>query len=280
MNHLENLLSWATLSSEIVLCGFVFARKVQRTLPLFAAYACVLLACTIGVWLTYEISGFDSLTSYYAYWSSVLLDGVARSLAIAELCRYGLRAYRGIWALIWRVLAGLSAFLVARAITDAWQQPNKVAIAIATLDRDLALASIIILVALLLIRNYYGIALEPLQRGIALGICFISAVNVVANTFLRNLYAGALFAWFLESQKALWPALRPQYMQVEDVWSTVHLCSFMLSVGIWCFALRKPVPAPSEDRVLLPVEVYREMSPAINMRLATFNDRLVELLKP
>jgi hypothetical protein len=32
--------------------------------------------------------------------------------------------------------------------------------------------------------------------------------------------------------------------------------------------------------VLLPAEVYREMSPAINMRLATFNDRLMELLKP
>jgi hypothetical protein len=31
---------------------------------------------------------------------------------------------------------------------------------------------------------------------------------------------------------------------------------------------------------MLPADVYREMSPAINMRLATFNNRLVELLKP
>jgi hypothetical protein len=31
---------------------------------------------------------------------------------------------------------------------------------------------------------------------------------------------------------------------------------------------------------LLPADVYRELSPAINMRLATFNSRLVELLKP
>ncbi len=280
MNHLENFLAWAAISSEIVLCGFVFARKVQRTLPLFATYAYVLLACSIGVWFTYELSGFNSLTSYYVYWGSVLVNGTARSLAIAELCRYGLRAYRGIWALVWRILTGLAVLLVARAVMDAWQQPNKVAITVATLDRDLALASIVILVVLLVIRNYYGLALEPLQRGIALGICFISAVDVIANSVLRNLYAGALFAWFFESQKALWPALRPQYMHVEDLWSTVHLCSFMLSVGIWCFALRKPVPAPAEDRVLLPAEVYRAMSPAINMRLATFNDRLVELLKP
>jgi hypothetical protein len=54
----------------------------------------------------------------------------------------------------------------------------------------------------------------------------------------------------------------------------------MFTMGIWCFALRKPLPAQTESPVLLPVEVYREMSPAINMRLATFNDRLVGLLKP
>lgn len=280
MNHLENFLSWATLSFEIVLCGFVFARKVQRILPLFAIYTCVILACTIGVWLTYTYSGFNSLTSYYAYWSSILLNAIARSLAIVELCRYGLRAYRGIWALVWRVLTVSAALLLARAAVDAWGQPNRVAIYGYTLDRDLAFASIIILAVLLLIRNYYGLALEPLQKAIALGICFVSAVDVIGNTIVRNLYAGYLFTWFLESEKALWPAIRPEYMRVTDLWSTVHLSSFMFSMGIWCFALRRPVRAPSEAPVLLPAAVYRELSPAINLRLSTFNDRMLELLKP
>jgi hypothetical protein len=54
----------------------------------------------------------------------------------------------------------------------------------------------------------------------------------------------------------------------------------MFTMGIWCYALRRPVLAPSESPVLLPTEVYQELSPAINLRLATFNDRLVELLKP
>jgi hypothetical protein len=163
---------------------------------------------------------------------------------------------------------------------DARGQPNGVAIYGATLDRDLALASIVILAVLLLIRNYYGLALEPLQRAIAAGICFICAVDVIGNTIFRQLYTGSLFSWFLTSQKSLWPVLRPQIMRVDDIWSTVHLFAFMFTMGIWCFALRKPLPAPSESPVLLPVEVYREMSPAINMRLATFNDRLVGLLKP
>jgi hypothetical protein len=280
MNHLEIALSWSTTVFEIVLCGFVITRKIQRTLPFFATYAFVLLICTVGVWLTYQYSGFTSFTSYYAYWGSILLNAAARSLAILELCRYGLRAYRGIWALVWRVLASLSILLLVRVAVDARGQPNGVAIYGATLDRDLALASIVILAVLLLIRNYYGLALEPLQRAIAAGICFICAVDVIGNTIFRQLYTGSLFSWFLISQKSLWPALRPQIMRVDDIWSTVHLFAFMFTMGIWCFALRKPLPAPSESPVLLPVEIYREMSPAINMRLATFNDRLVELLKP
>lgn len=280
MNHLESFLSWSTISFEIVLCGFVFTRKVQRILPLFAVYTCVLLTCGIGLWFTYEFFGFSSLTSYYVYWGTILLSAAVRSLAIAELCRFGLRDYRGIWALVWRVLTALSVLLLARAASDAWGQPNRVAIYGTTLDRDLALASIVVLAVLLLIRNYYGLALEPLQRAIAIGICFICAVDVIGNTIKRELYTGYLFGWFLTSQKSLWPVLRPQIMRVNDFWSTVHLVSFMFSIGIWCFALRKPLPAPSESPVLLPANVYREMSPAINMRLATFNDRLVELLKP
>jgi len=280
MNSLENFLIWSTLSFQIALCGFVFARKVQRILPLFAVYACMLLICGIGVLLTYEYFGFSSLTAYYVYWGSILLNAVARSLAIAELCRYGLRAYRGIWALVWRLLTVLLVLLLARAASDAWGQPNRVAIYGTTLDRDLALASIVILASLLLIRNYYGLALESLQRAIAFGICFICAVDVVGNAILRSLYTGYLYSWFLTSEKSLWPALRPEIMRVNDIWSTVHLFSFMFSMGIWCYALRKPLPAPSMSPVLLPAEVYRELSPAINMRLATFNDRLVELLKP
>jgi hypothetical protein len=280
MNYLECLLYWSTFSFEVVLCGFVFGRKVHRILPLFALYTCVLLACEAGLWLTYEYFGFSSPVSIYAYWGSVVLSAAARSIAIAELCRYGLRAYLGIWALVWRILTTLSILLLVHVARDAWGQPNGVAIYGATLDRDLALASIFILTALLLIRNYYGLVLEPVQKAVAVGICFICAIDVVGNTILRSLYTGYLFSWFLTSQKALWPALRAQVQLVNDVWSTVHVFSFMFSIGIWVYALRKPVPAPSESPVLLPASVYREMSPAINMRLATFNDRLVELLKP
>jgi len=280
MNHLETFLFWSALSFEIALCGFVFTRKVQRVLPFFAAYAYVVFAGVMGVWLTYKYFGFYSLNSYYAYWGSVLLNAAARSLAIAELCRYGLRAYRGIWALVWRVLLSLSVVLIVHTTFDAWQQPNRVAIYGTTIDRDLALASIVVLAVLLLFRNYYGIALEPLQRAIAVGICIICAVDVIGNTVLKNIFTGYLLSFFLSSQQATWSALTPQFERVRDAWNAIHLISFMFSMGIWCFALRKPLPAPAEAPVLLPAGVYRNLSPVINMRLATFNDRMMELLKP
>ena len=56
----------------------------------------------------------------------------------------------------------------------------------------------------------------------------------------------------------------------------VHVCDGNLVLSRFesrCLRRRR---AP----VLLPAEVYRELSPAINLRLSAFNDRLVELLKP
>lgn len=280
MNHLEIVLAWLILAFEIALCGFVFARRAQRTLPLFATYATVLLVTTLGLWLVYQTFGFQSQAAYYCYWGSLLLNAAMRSLAIAELCRYKLRMYRGIWGLVWRLLFGISMLLFLHAAFDAWGQPNRLAIYSLTLDRDLDIASVAILAALLLIHNYYGLSLEPLQRKIASGICFICAVDVVGDTILRNFLTGYLLPLFTASRTSLWFALKPQFDRITDLWSTVHLLCFMTAMGIWCYALRRPIPARAEAPELLPARVYRELSPAINLRLSAFNDRMMELLKP
>lgn len=280
MNHLETLLSWLILASEIALCGFLYARKTQKVLPFFTAYATVVLANMIGVWLVYEAFGFLSVVSYYCFWGSILVNAGMRSLAIAELCRFKLGAYRGIWGLVWRGLAGLSVLFLLHAAFDTWGQPNRFAIYSLTLDRDLDIASVVILATLLLIHNYYGLSLERLQRMIAAGICFICAVDIISDTILRSFYTGYLFPMFTADHTSLWFTLKPYYERINDVWGTVHILCFMAAIGVWCYALRKPIPARAEAPELLPAEVYRELSPAINMRLATFNDRLTELLKP
>lgn len=280
MNHLEIFLSVASLSFQIVLCRTVFAKKVQRVLPLFATYVCVVLLGTIVFLLASVHFGFESTVTYYVAWGGVFVYGAAGSLAIAELCRYGLRGYRGIWALTWRLLMALSTVLLIHAWLDARGQPDKIAILGATFLRDFASASVIILFALLLIRNYYVIIFSPLERSVAIGMCFTCAVDAIGYTILRNTLTGYLYPLFQASQKALWPSLAPYDRLVTDTWSTVHLLCFMISMGIWCYAFRKQLPEMAEDPELLPAEVYRELSPAINTRLSTFNNRLVEILKP
>lgn len=280
MSHLETLLSWLTLSFEIALCGFVYARRAQKVLPFFTAYSTMLLVNTASVWIVYQVTGFRSLASYYSYWISVLVNAALRSLAIAELCRYKLSGYRGIWQLIWRLLVGLSVIFLVHAGFDALGQPNRLQIYGLTLDRDLDIASLAILIALLLIHNYYGLSLEPLQKTIAAGMCFFCGVDIVGDTVLRTLFAGYMFPFFSATiHTPLWLSLKLQYDRVNHIWSTIHLFSFMASMGIWCFALRKPIPERTDSPSLLPVGVYEELSPAINLRLSAFNNRLLELLK-
>lgn len=280
MNHFQILLTLLTLGTETVLCSMVFARTVHRVLPFFAMYASVLLVHTIGMWIVYQAFGFQSQVAYYCYWVSLLFNAAMRSLAIAELCRYKLSMYPGIWGLAWRLLIGVSILFFLHAAFDTWGQPNRLAIYSLTLDRDLDIASVAILAALLLVHNYYGLSLEPLQRKIAAGICLICGVDVVGNTILLSLFTGYLFPLFAANRTPLWSTLEPQIVRAKDIWSTVHLCCFMAAMGIWCYALRKPIPARVEAPELLPAEVYRELSPAINLRLSAFNDRLMELLKP
>jgi hypothetical protein len=280
MNHLETILSTLTVAFEAALCGLVFVNRVQKVLPFFAAYATALLANTVVVWIVYQTFGFHSQTAYFCGWWSLIINGGMRSLAIVELCRFKLASYRGIWGLVWRVLAGLSVFFLVHATYDAWGQPNRLAIYSLTLDRDLDIAAIAILAALLLIHNYYELPLEPLQQKIAAGICFICVVDVFGDSILRGLFTGYLLPTFTANHTGLWASLQHQLEQVEDVYSTVHLLCFMAAMGIWCYAVRRPVPARADAPVLLPVNVYRELSPAINLRLSAFNDRLVEILKP
>src|SRR5215469_11885521 len=118
MNRLEILLSVSSLSFQIVLGGLVFARKAYRVFPLFSIFVYVVFLSSFCIFLSYWYLGFGK-ASYYGFWASLFLYVTTRSLAIAELCRHELRNYRGIWALVWRVLTVLSVLLIVEAAINA-----------------------------------------------------------------------------------------------------------------------------------------------------------------
>ena len=271
MSHRDLILWCLTFGFEIFLCILVYGRGLQRRLPFFVGYATLLLLSTIALELIYLHFGFRSTTYYYADWITTGLDAVGRSLAIAELCHYGLRAYRGVWALAWRFLSAVALVSLGHAAIDAWGQPSWFATYVLTLDRDVEFTSVLVLIALLLICRYYGLALEPLEKWIAVGICLFCVVDAVNKTMLRDL---------LSSSFSHLSGMQPKIEQLNELCNTILLSAFMISMGIWCLALRKPLPAPAATPQLLPAGVYEELSPAVNLRLRAFNDRLLELLKP
>jgi hypothetical protein len=279
MTHLDLILSWLTLGFEAILFSLVYARGLQRRLPFFAAYATVLISSTLLMLVGHFWFGSQSIKFYYANWITVGIDVLARSLVVAELCRYELRAYRGIWALTWRALLVLTVFLLAHATVDAWGQPNRIAIYGLVIERDADFSALIILATLLLIRKHYGFSLDPLSKSIASGILFLCAANTLNNTLLRDAFTEYLSFWFFTKYAPFWSEMKSEVVRANEMWNLIRFSSFMVSMGIWCLALRKPLPADAKGPVLLPAEVYRELSPALNLRLRAFNDRLQELLK-
>jgi hypothetical protein len=154
---------------------------------------------------------------------------------------------------------------------DAKGQPNWIAVYGLTIERDIEITSLAILVVLFLIGDYYRVPVASLEKYVAAGFCFFCAVAVVNNTVLRDMLTKYMFSW---------AAMRPEVERVNATWNTIQVAASFVALSIWCFALRKPLPEPSRGPVLLPVEVYQQLSPAVNLRLRAFNDRLQEMLKP
>ncbi len=241
---------------EVVLCVLIVRRGLYRRLPFFSGYLALILACgALNRW-AYHKWGYSSWTAWYFAWITQGVALLARGLAVAELCWSSLRAYRGIWALAWRLLLGIAVLLLLSATVDARGSTRWIVGFMLTAERGLELAAAVILLSLLLISGYYRIRLEPAQRMIVLGLCFYSSVQVLNNSFVRE--------WL--TQYIPW-------------WNGVHLVSFQVALVIWWLALRKPLPTVAPAPALLPQKVYDKFSPQVNYRLRVLNQRLLELLK-
>ncbi len=153
------------------------------------------------------------------------------------------RVSRDLGACLARV-SGVSCFFSLHAAIDTWGQPNRLAIYSLTLDRDLDIASVAILAALLLIHNYYGLSLEPLQRTIAAGICLVCAIDVIGEHHTTKSFHGLpvpLCSW--PASTPLWFSLSVNSSESKAYGARSISSASWLSMGIWCYALRKPIPA-------------------------------------
>ncbi|MGB6198975.1 MAG: hypothetical protein WA871_01695 [Candidatus Acidiferrales bacterium] len=270
LNHLNYAIWLVTTGLEVFVCVLAYRRGLQRRLPFFTAYLTVVLVSAGVRWAVYRVFDFGSWAAYDAAWIASAITLTARGLAIGELCFRLLCAYRGIWALAWRILLAVSCMFLLHAAVESASRPYWLGTFVLALDRDLELTATGVLIALLLIGRYYTLEIDSLERRIAGGFCFLSAVIVMSNAAML--------------QSAIvhppgWLGYHAWLAQVQTWWNSAQGLATVCVLVAWAAALRKSVPAVRPTPVLLPASIYRELSPAVNFRLRAMNARLLELLK-
>lgn len=241
---------------EVLLCGLVLRYRAYRQIPFFSAYLFLTTARTLSLWWIYHDPNLEAGIVFNAYWVTQLLQVAARGLAAAEICWLTLGAHRGVWALAWRLLAGVGAALIIVAAASAFENTNWVGAFIYRGERGLELAITSLLVALFSVCRYYRVRVEPVVKYLALGLGLYAVIQAINNSFV--------YAWFASFLP--W-------------WNQVRTLSFDVALLIWCWGLRKPVELPAATPAMLEPEVYEQLTPQVSYRLRELNARLVEMLK-
>lgn len=244
----DNVLLGTTFLLNAGLVVLLLSRKNHKVVPFFFYYVLLNVIQGIALSAAYRVWGFTSLPSILVAWGTQLLVLVARALAVAEICHQVLARYQGVWK-----HARLLLLVGAAAITAlAWGfSQGNLRSAILSFDRGLELAIASTIVLLFVFVKYYEVQLEPAVRTVATGFFLYSGFQVLNNTIAER--------WLLHSNM---------------LWNLLGTLTFLASLLLWIWALRLTVQYTAPVPELLPGDRYRAMSPAINARLKSLNERL------
>ena len=173
---------------------------------------------------------------------------LTRAMAVAEICYLILARFRGIWRLAWRLLAAAAALVAL----NTWAlSRGSLRSAILSLDRGLELVMATVIVLLFVFVRYYEVVVQPSVRTLAIGFFLFSTFRVLDDTILDR--------WWRTS---------------GPLWNLTGTLTFLASLLLWTWALRQKQQYTMPEPELLPEGHYHSMSPAINARLKSLNERL------
>lgn len=240
---------WAgTSGMEATLLALLVLRKQYREFPFFFAYILGILLQSAALFLSYSYWGFDTLISSRIAWISQGVVVLLRALVVVELCRRLVGQYRGIWALIWRILLTCAGIVLFYSLLHTkFSVPHIVLNA----DRGLELTIATVVVVVFLFASYYGIVPQARVQFLAAGLCLYSCFYVINDSFLER--------W--------WESF-------SNTWNFMAAVSFLASMALWFWGFRIPATARVSSTFLLPKETYRLLSPQLNLQLRQLNDRL------
>lgn len=241
---------WAlNASMQVLLLLFLAARKHYRQYPVFFLYVCSTLFQGSTLLAIYGQWGFSSRLAQQLAWSTQAFVVCARALAVSEVCRVLLAPFRGIWALAWRILAFLTASVIAYPmLRNGWRGSWTI------LQIELGLEStmMVAIVALFVFARYYEVVANDRLRALGIGFFLLSSFTVVNDTILQRML--------------------DQYV---DLWRVLGMLSFLASLTVWVAAFHKRTVAANIPRTpLLPPDIYHSVAPKVNERLRDLNEQL------
>jgi len=238
----------------ILLCSLALVRGLWRRLPWFTAYMALLCVIETARWAVVLVMGQGSSAHSWTYWMTQPLLLLARAAAIADLCRAALSYYTGVWQLARSLLSiALAGMLTVAAIRTAGS-PGILSYLL-FVERELEFAVVVILLMLLVLVRYYGMALDPPLGAMALGLALYSSVVTIVSSILIGPFA---LPWWVVSE--------------------ARTNSFNAAVGIWIYALRAPLPALVRPQ-MSTVENYERSSRIVTDRMRELNARLTDLMR-
>jgi len=244
----ERILWGLTVFLDGGLLVLLLYRKNHRVFPLFFVYILFnFLQCFI-LFESYRIWGFYSPVSKRIGWETQGVVIAVRALAVAQICQRVLANFRGVWALAKRLLFVTAAVLLLYSWAIArgsWQ------FAVLNADRGLELSIASVIVILFLFTRYYGIAVEPAVRALAIGLFLLSCFFVLNDTVLE--------VWMYH---------------YSTFWNLLGTLAFISSMLLWSWALRERQPETMFAPEMLSDGIYQAVTPEINDRLRALNDHL------
>jgi hypothetical protein len=196
------------------------------------------------------------LAYFYFYWGTAILLSLLRILAITEICKHILKQSPTVWTLTWRVVAFIGFCLVLWTAFGVIHDRLVVQQYINTLEQRLNVLAAFVSLAVMGIGIYYRLHFAPLFRGVLIGSCIYSAVQLVDSEVGR-------------------------YTNIpsNSVYDFMQRFSFDLMMVIWAWALWKWSGAPPQSQQLIPQAQYDDLSPQVHNQLRELNDRLSSLRK-
>jgi hypothetical protein len=241
---------------EALILFLALRRKLIARQPLFTIYLAFLVANQVAMVIVYWVFGFLSHLAFYIYWVLQFSLILLRGASVYEVCRVILLPFRGVWRVCRTLLLAVGAIIVVTASVAAVRSGPHIGPVILTAKRGLELTIVGTLIFGLAFCRYYHVHVARYLLWIAMGFGIYSAVQIVNDTALEQLF-----------------------LSYFPLWKQLSFAAFDVASLLWVFALFRPLPARQLAPTMLSPSAYPEMAPVVTSRLRELNSRLLEIWK-